>query len=139
MGHLVRFGVSIDADLLEKFDKLNARKGYENRSEALRDLVRECLVAEEWGKQSGETVAVVSLVFDHHKLELPKQLADVQHKKHTLIVASTHVHLDAHNCLEVVILRGKAKEVQALGDQLVSRRGVKHGKMFLTTTGKRLS
>ena len=84
-------------------------------------------------------MGAVSLVFDHHRLELPKHLADVQHKKHGLIVATTHVHLDEHNCLEVVILKGRAREVQRLADQLVSRRGVKHGKLFLTTTGKLLS
>ena len=139
MGKLVRFGVSVDQDLLKKFDSRNRRKGYVNRSEALRDLVRECLVSEEWGVSKGARVGVVSLVYNHHKLELPKTLAHEQHKKHSLIVATTHVHLDEHNCLEVLILRGKAQEVKKLAEHLISRRGVKHGKLFLTTTGKKLS
>ena len=139
MGRLVRFGVSIDAGLLKGFDRRNARKGYANRSEAIRDLVRDVLVGEVLDADRGETVGVVSMVYDHHRMEMPKHMADVQHRRHSLIVATTHVHLDAHNCLEVLILRGRAEDVRHLGDRLVSMRGVKHGKMFLTTTGKHLT
>ena len=139
MGELVRFGVSVDADLLKKFDARNRRKGYVNRSEAIRDLVRECLVEAEWGKAAGETVGVVSLVFNHERMELSKTLTHAQHRKHALVVATTHVHLDQRNCLEVLILKGKAQKVRELAESLISRRGVKHGKLFMTTTGKKLA
>ncbi len=139
MSELVRFGVAVDHDLLKKFDARNKRKGYVNRSEAIRDLIRECLVEEEWGKTTGETVGVVSLVFDHDRMELSKTLTHAQHRRHGLIVATTHVHLDEHNCLEVLILRGKARQVRTFAEHLISRRGVKHGKLFTTTTGKKLS
>jgi CopG family nickel-responsive transcriptional regulator len=139
MSELVRFGVSLDGDLLKGFDARNKRKGYVNRSEAIRDLVRECLVEEEWQTTTGEAVGVVSLVFDHDRMELSKTLTRVQHSRHGLIVATTHVHLDEHNCLEVVILKGKVRQVRKLAESLISRRGVKHGKLFTTTTGKKLS
>jgi CopG family nickel-responsive transcriptional regulator len=140
MGDLARFGVSVDAGLLKRFDARNRRKGYANRSEAIRDLVRECLVEEEeWGPSSGTTMGVVSLVFNHHTMDLAKTLTNIQHRRHSLIVTTTHVHLDQHNCLEVLILKGKAPEVRTLAAELISRRGVKHGKLFMTTTGKRLA
>jgi CopG family nickel-responsive transcriptional regulator len=139
MSELVRFGVSVDDDLLKRFDARNKRKGYVNRSEAIRDLIRECLVEEEWRTTRGETVGVVSLVFDHERMELSKTLTHAQHRRHALIVATTHVHLDQHNCLEVLILRGKAQQLRTLAEHLMSRRGVKHGKLFMTTTGKKLT
>ena len=139
MGHLVRFGVSLDSELLAAFDGRNGRKGYDNRSEAIRDLVRDCLVEEEWRKSTGRMIGVVSLVFDHDRLELSKTLTHAQHRQHALIVSTTHVHLDERNCLEVLILRGKAGPVRKLAEGLISRRGVKHGKLFMTTTGKKLT
>lgn len=138
MGKLIRFGISVDSELLERFDARNRKKEYHNRSEAIRDLIRECLVAEEWKANKGEMVGVVSLVYDHRKMELPKNLTDAQHKKHTLVVSTLHVHLDPHNCLDVLVLRGMGREVRKLADSLMSRRGVKHGKLSLTTLGRKL-
>lgn len=133
MAKVARFGVSIEEDLLKRFDRRNRKKGYANRSEAIRDLIRDGLVEDACRGGRGEHIAVVSIVYDHHKLALPKKLVDHQHEQHSVIVVSTHVHLDAHNCLEVVILRGKAKDVRAFAEVLVSTRGVKHGKYFMTT------
>ncbi|HNR98043.1 MAG TPA: nickel-responsive transcriptional regulator NikR [Planctomycetota bacterium] len=139
MGRITRFGVSLEEELRARFDRRNARMGYTNRSEAIRDLIRECIIEEEeWVPGAGEAVGVVSLVYDHDHLELPKNLTEAQHRRHALIVATTHVHLDAHNCLEVLILRGAARKIKRFGEELVSRRGVKHGKLVLTTTGRKL-
>ena len=138
MADLVRFGVSLDAALLERFDKLIAGKGYTNRSEALRDLIRDQLVAEEWRGGNDNAVAVVSLVYDHHRLDLPKRLMQEQHNHHDLVNSALHIHLDHHNCLEVLVLRGKAKKIKALADSLGSTRGVKHSKQMLTTTASGL-
>ena len=138
MGRLARFGVSLDSDLLRKFDALIQNKGYTNRSEALRDLIRDQLVAEEWRAGPELAVAVVSLVYDHHQLDLPKRLTEAQHDHHGLITSSLHVHLDQHSCLEVLILRGPGRKIRALGDKLAGTRGVKHGKVALTTSGRGL-
>lgn len=139
MGRLTRFGISLDSDLLERFDALMGRRGYTNRSEALRDLIRDELVVEEWRAGEEEAVAVVSLVYDHDQLDLPGRLTDAQHDHHGLVNSSLHVHLDRRSCLEVLVLRGQAKRIRALGDRLVSTRGVKHGKLILTTSGRDLS
>ena len=138
MANLARFGISLDSDLLEQFDKLIGKKGYTNRSEALRDLIRDQLVAEEWRTGNEEAVAVVTLVYDHHQLDLPKRLTDAQHDHHGLVNSSLHVHLDRHSCLEVLILRGRAAKIKALGEKLASTRGVKHAKVTHTTTARTL-
>jgi CopG family nickel-responsive transcriptional regulator len=135
---LARFGVSLNEKLLAEFDSLIERKGYTNRSEAIRDLIREMLVEEEWREGDGEVAGTVSLVYDHHKLDLPKRLTDLQHDHHDLVISTLHVHLDHHNCLEVLLLKGPAKEVRGLGEKLASTRGIKHGKLTLTTTGRKL-
>ena len=139
MGQLARFGVSLDSDLLRRFDALIEGKGYANRSEALRDLIRDQLVAEEWRAGPEEAVAVVSLVYDHHQLDLPKRLTDMQHDHHDIVLSTLHVHLHRHGCLEVLVLRGRGRKVKTLGDKLASTRGVKHGKVTLTTTGRALT
>ena len=139
MERLARFGVSLESGLLRRFDALIRDKGYTNRSEALRDLIREQLVAEEWRADPELAVAIVSLVYDHHQLDLPKRLTEAQHDHHALITAGLHVHLDQHSCLEVLILRGPGRKIRALGDRLVGTRGVKHGKVALTTTGRTLT
>lgn len=138
MGRLARFGVSLDSGLLKRFDALIQGKGYTNRSEALRDLIRDRLVEEEWRAGPEEAVGVVSLVYDHHQLDLPKRLMDMQHDNHDVVLSTLHVHLRRHGCLEVLILRGPGRKVKALADRLVSIRGVKHGKVTLTTTGQGL-
>jgi len=138
MSKITRFGVSLESMLLEKFDRLNSQKGYKNRSEAIRDLIREKLVSEEWGSSEHETVGVFSLVYDHHQRELNKILNHIQHQYLEVIVSSTHVHIDHHNCLEVIILRGKTDVIKKITDQLASTRGVKHGKLIMTSTGSDL-
>ena len=136
MGKLTRFGVSLDEELLEPFDALCAVKGYSNRSEAIRDLIRKALVAEEWHQADGQGAGTLTLVYDHHKNDLARRLTQMQHDEHDIIIATLHVHLDHHNCLEVLILKGEATRVRALADKLISCKGVKHGTFSGTTTGQ---
>ena len=139
MGKLTRFGVSLDEELLEPFDALCAVKGYSNRSEAIRDLIRKALVAEEWQQADGQGAGTLTLVYDHHKNDLARRLTQMQHDEHDIIIATLHVHLDHHNCLEVLILKGEAARVRALADKLISCKGVKHGTFSCTTTGQDLA
>ncbi|AFM25537.1 nickel-responsive transcriptional regulator NikR [Desulfomonile tiedjei] len=138
MADLVRFGVSIPDDLLERFDELISNKGYTNRSEAIRDLIRDRLVDHEWSQSTHDVVGTVTVVYNHEQSDLAQKLTEIQHTKHDLIVSAVHVHLDQHNCLEVLIMRGGSEEVRKAGEQLISTRGVKHGKITMTTTGKEL-
>ncbi|MEN8152427.1 MAG: nickel-responsive transcriptional regulator NikR [Acidobacteriota bacterium] len=138
MSKVTRFGVSLDSDLLKKFDTLIEGKGYKNRSEAIRDLIREELVSKEWGDGDKETVGVFSLVYDHHQNELSNILNNIQHENLDVIRSTTHVHIDHHNCLEVIILKGKSSEIKKITDQLASTRGTKHGKLIMTSTGSDL-
>ena len=135
MSDLMRFGVSMDSVLLKDFDQLIEAKGYANRSEAIRDLVRDRLVQSEWEKEGEETVATVTLVYSHEVRELSDKLLESQHHSHGLIISTMHVHLDAHNCLEVLALRGPAVQVRQLAERLISTKGVRHGKIAMTTTG----
>ncbi|MBM4398156.1 MAG: nickel-responsive transcriptional regulator NikR [Deltaproteobacteria bacterium] len=137
MGKVVRFSASIEADLFERFEEASRRRGYSNRSEALRDVIRDSLVREEW-EGDHEIVGTVTLVYDHHARELSDRLTHLQHDHHDVILSALHVHLDHDNCLEVIAVKGRASEVQAIGDALVGTRGVKHGRLTATTTGKRL-
>ncbi len=139
MARLARCGISLDSRLLHRFDAVIRKRGYANRSEAIRDLIRGQLVEEEWRAGGSETVAVVSLVFDHDELDLPGGLTDVQHEHHSCVASTMHIHLDRHNCLEVLVLRGKDTAIKALGERLVSTKGVGHGKLTLTTTGRNLA
>jgi CopG family transcriptional regulator, nickel-responsive regulator len=138
MADLTRFGISIDARLLDRFDRLIDDKGYVNRSEAIRDLIRGALVEEEWARDDQETVGTVTLVYDHHTRDLSDKLTERQHSHHDEIVSALHVHLDAHHCLEVVVFRGKARQVKRLADELIGTKGVKHGKLVTSTTGQNL-
>jgi len=138
MPETIRFGISINDRLLERFDRLIEEKGYVNRSEAIRDLIRNALVEEAWSKEDEEAVGTVSLVYDHHTRDLADKLTEHQHSHHKEIVSSLHVHLDAHHCLEVVVLKGKAKDIKRLADELIGTKGVKHGKLMTTTTGENL-
>ena len=137
---LERIGVSLEDDLLARFDRLIAEKGYENRSEAIRDLIRDALVQRSWSESDGreERVAVVTLVYDHDSSSLAQKLAHIQHENHKAVVSALHVHMDAHNCLEVLVLRGRAKDIVSMGESLVSTRGVKYGKVIPATTGQNL-
>jgi CopG family nickel-responsive transcriptional regulator len=139
MSEVARFGISMDDRLLEKFDQLIERKGYKNRSEAVRDLIRNALVDEQWNREDQEElVGTVSLVYDHHTRELSDKLTEQQHSHHKSIISALHVHLDQHHCLEVVVVKGAAKEIKRLADELIGTKGVKHGRLMTTTTGKDL-
>jgi CopG family nickel-responsive transcriptional regulator len=138
MGELSRIGVAIDSDLLEKFDELIAQRGYSNRSEAFRDLIRGELVEEAWAKPDSPVVGTVTLVYDHHVRLLNEKLTEMQHQHYDHILSSLHVHLDHDNCLEVLVVKGKASEVRAIADNLISTKGVKHGRLTVTTPGAHL-
>lgn len=139
MSGLTRFGVSIESTLIKKFDALIRRKGYTTRSEAIRDLIRDGLVEQEWESENRETVGTITIVYNHHTRELEHALTDMQHKSFHQIISTLHVHLDAHNCLEVLVVKGKSREIRRIADRLIGTRGVKHGKLTTTTTGKELA
>lgn len=133
-----RFGVSMEHELLARFDERIRIAGYTNRSEAIRDIIRDYLIRQDWAAEDAEVVGTVTLVYDHHTRQLEDKLTELQHDHHTNIRCSTHVHLDHHNCLEVVVLSGRASEVRRLAENLISTRGVKHGQLACTTTGRAL-
>jgi CopG family nickel-responsive transcriptional regulator len=130
-GDLVRFGVAMDGDLLQRFDDHIAAKGYANRSEALRDLVRADLVTDHL-KHDGLAVATLTLVYDHHVRELSEKLTDMQHDLGEHVVSTLHVHLDHDHCLEVIVLRGPAGLIQSAADRLLATKGVEHGRLVAT-------
>lgn len=134
MGDTVRFGVSLDSDLLAEFDALCERRNYPSRSEALRDIIRDTLVQDSLETGNVDAAGVLTLVYDHHTTDLARKLTERQHHAHDLVVATLHVHLDHHNCLEMLVLRGKSEEIRALADQLRAIRGVKHGAFSFTAT-----
>jgi CopG family nickel-responsive transcriptional regulator len=134
MSNLVRFGVSLEKDLLRKFDRLIKKKNYPNRSEAIRDLIRQELVKKQW--QEGKEIAgAITLVYDHHRRDLLNKITDVQHDYQKVIVSTQHVHLDHDNCLEIIAVKGNPKEVQKLADMLGAIKGVKHGTLSMSSTG----
>ncbi len=135
MSDLVRFGVSLDVELLDRFDELIARMGYANRSEAIRDLFREKLVEQEWETPGKEIFGVVSIVYDHHTMGVHRRLTELQHRSYARIISTMHVHIDHHNCLELIVLRGIGKEVRSLAEHLISLKGVKYGRLNMGTTG----
>jgi len=137
MSDIVRFGVSLEKELLEKFDRLITEKSYPNRSEAIRDLIRENLVKREW-TEGKEVAGSITLVFNHHKRELMNTLTDIQHDFHHLIISSQHIHLDHDNCLEIIVVKGKPEETKELTNKLRSTKGVKYGALSIATTGKGL-
>ncbi|MGO9240148.1 MAG: nickel-responsive transcriptional regulator NikR [Bryobacteraceae bacterium] len=135
---LERVGVAIDAVLLAKFDELIARRGYTNRSEAFRDLIRAELVNEAANRPSGKVTGTITLLYDHHVRLLNEKLTDLQHAFHHHILSTLHVHLDHDNCLEVIVVKGEAGDVRKLADRLIATRGVKHGRLVLSGTGPEL-
>ena len=138
MSELVRFGMSLEKGLLAKFNKHIKGKNYKNRSEALRDLIREELVKTEWLKGK-EVAGAITLVYNHHKRELVNKLTDVQHDFHELIISTQHIHLDYSNCLEIVVVKGKPENLKKLADKLKSAKGVKFSTLTAATTGKALT
>ena len=137
MTNLFRFGVSLEKKLLDEFDTLIKRKNYSNRSEAFRDLIRQELVKEEWA-ESGEVVGAITLVYYHHKRELVNKLTDIQHDFQGTIISTQHIHLDHDNCLELIAVKGPAADITKLADTLKSVKGVKHGTLSMSSTGKGL-
>ncbi len=138
MAGVCRIGVSIGGDLLAKFDGLMAARGYTSRSEAFRDMIRKELVQEAWQSPGAEVFGTVTLVYDHHARLLTGKLTGLQHQYHGAILSSLHVHLDHDNCLEVILVKGKAGLVRKLADALIAVKGVKHGRYTVTTGGRRL-
>ena len=138
MGNIERVGVSLDQDLLARFDEVIEKQGYANRSEAVRDLIRARLDQEQLEKPATEAVAGIFLVYDHHAANLSTKLNHLQHNHLLHIITSTHIHLDYHNCLEIIILKGKVKEIQKLADRMTSLKGVKLSRTNIMTTGKEL-
>jgi CopG family nickel-responsive transcriptional regulator len=138
MGSTIRFGVSLDSDLLARFDALCDERGYQTRSEAIRDLLRNTLVQREWENTDQDVAATLTLVYDHHKSDLAQKVTNAQHEAHHLVIATLHVHLDHSNCLEVLVLKGPGKDVRELAKRLVSTKGVLFGKLSLATTGENL-
>jgi CopG family nickel-responsive transcriptional regulator len=132
--NIVRFGVSIEEKLLTKFDTHISDKGYVNRSEAIRDLIRDVLVAQQVENPDAESFGTLTMIYNHHHGEISDRLNHVQHDYFQNIVSTTHIHLDAHNCLEVLILKGKAGHLKSLADMILSIKNVKHGKFVIAST-----
>ena len=134
---LRRFSVSLEEELLEQFDSYIRERGYVNRSEAVRDLIRKEFISEEW-EQDGDVAGVVTLVYNHHQPQLQEKITEIQHDYYTLITSTTHVHMDHHNCLEVIIVKGKASRIREMADKVIAMRGVKNGNLTMTSTGHHL-
>jgi CopG family nickel-responsive transcriptional regulator len=134
MAELARIGVAISEDLLEKFDRLIESRGYTNRSEAFRDLIRNELVNDMSASGDAEVCGAITLIYDHHVRLLSDKLNDVQHEYYRAILSTVHVHLDHDNCLEVVLVRGKARAIEKLANSLIATKGVKHGRYTLTAS-----
>ena len=137
MSKIVRFGVSLEKELISKFDKHIKQKNYPTRSKAIGDLIREILIKHEWtaGK---EVVGTVTLVYNHHKRELMNKLTDIQHNFHKIIISTQHIHMDEDNCLEIIVVKGKSDEVRKLAQKLNAEKGVKNSSLTMTTTGKNI-
>lgn len=141
MSNLIRFGISIESELLESFDSMSADRGYNNRSEALRDLMRDALVQARFNAdpEKTEVIASLTLVYDHHARELTDRMAAIQHEHHGLVISVLHVHISHDDCMELIAMEGKVSAVRHLADALLSLKGVKHGKLFLTLPAKKIS
>jgi CopG family transcriptional regulator, nickel-responsive regulator len=137
MANIVRTGVSLEQELLNQFDESIRERGYQNRSEAIRDLIRDHLVSREANKNK-VVAGTLTIVYDHHRPNLTEKLVEVQHHAGSRVLAATHVHLDHHNCLEVVIMKGRSGSIRAIADAILSLQGVKHGQLVVTSTGKDL-
>jgi CopG family nickel-responsive transcriptional regulator len=135
---VARFSVSLPPSLLKQLDLMAEEKSYANRSQAIADMIRGHLVEHRQKFSNQEIAGTITLVYDHHKQHVQETLTDIQHDHHDVILSSVHVHLDHHNCLEVLLLRGRAGVVRKIADELIAARGVKHGKLTVTTTGKDL-
>ena len=135
---VTRFSVSLPPALLDQLDRMAREKSYDNRSLAIADMIRAQLVEHQMELGNTEIVGTITLVYDHHRMHVQETLTDIQHDHHEVILSTVHVHLDHHNCLEVLIVKGQAGLVKKIADELIAAKGVKHGKLTVTTTGKNL-
>ncbi|MGB9749499.1 MAG: nickel-responsive transcriptional regulator NikR [Caldisericia bacterium] len=135
MEEIIRFGVSIEKNVLNKFDEMIKKENYPTRSKAIGDLIRESLIKREW-LRGGEVAGAITLVYNHHRRELVDKLTDIQHDYHNIVISTLHIHLDYDNCLEIVAVKGNAKDIVKLSNLLKSTKGIKHSSMIVTTTGK---
>jgi len=129
-----RVGVSFEPELLVKFDELIKKKGYTNRSEAIRDLVRKSLIEAEIKTEKGSVIGTLTIIYDHDVGDVTNRLLHLQHHHHSEISSTTHIHIDEHTCLEVLVVRGKAKDVRKLADNINALKGVRHGELVITKT-----
>ena len=135
MSELIRFGVSLEKELLQKFDKHIKKENYTNRSNAIADLIRDKLIRQEWAEDK-EVAGAIIMVFDHHQRDLVNNLTNIQHDYHKYIISSQHIHLDHDNCFEIVVVKGKPNQLEELANKLKAAKGVKHASLSLATTGK---
>jgi len=133
MSDTTRFGVSVPSELMEEFDKKIEEKMYTNRSEAIRDLIRDFLVEDKWEESDEEVYGSLTLIFDHEKKGISDKLTEIQHEDHTHIVSTMHIHLDENNCMETMAIKGKPQDIKKIADRLKSTKGVKHGKLMMTS------
>jgi len=131
---ITRFGVSIKPELLDKFDKIIKKKGYNNRSEAIRDIIRKSIIKEDTIAPNSEVIGTLTMIYSHHEGTLTNKLLDLQHEHHNEILSTTHIHMDHHNCLEVLVLKGKTGEIKKLADNIKALKGIKHGELVITKT-----
>ena len=137
--NVTRFSISLPPSLLRQLDQMSAEKGYANRSLAVADMIRNQLVEHQEKTGTGDIAGTITLVYDHHKPQLQSTLTDIQHDHHDVILSTVHVHLDHHNCLEVLLVRGPGNVIRQIADALITAKGVKHGKLTVTTTGREFS
>ena len=138
MPDLIRFGISMEKDLLSRLDQEIVKRGYPNRSEAIRDLIRNQLVEIEWSQEEEEVAGTITIIYNHHVRGLNDLLLEMQHDHHHMIISVMHVHLEHEHCLEVMVIKGMASEAKELAGRLIGVKGVKHGKLTITSTGKSL-
>ncbi|HNT69863.1 MAG TPA: nickel-responsive transcriptional regulator NikR [Syntrophorhabdaceae bacterium] len=137
MSDLVRFGVSLEKSLLDKFDRFIRERNYTNRSEAFRDMIRQELIKKEW-VEGDDVAGAITLIYDHHRKDLLNKITDIQHNYQKLIISTQHIHLDHHNCLEIIAVRGNPSAVQRLTGLLKAIKGVKHGTLSMSSAGKEI-
>ena len=134
MKKLMRFGVSIEEDLLRRFDRFNRQKGFVNRSQGFRSVLRSLLDEDRVQDDNAHSLGVLTLMYDHHKRELEDRLTAVQHDHHHSIITTTHVHIDHDNCLEVILLRGRAGSLRKIASEISGLKGIHHSKFQLTSS-----
>lgn len=138
MSEITRFGVSINENLLNAFDELIEKEKYNNRSDAIRDLIREKLVMASWKDDDKDVVGTITIIYDHHSSDITENLVHIQHDDYKSVISTTHIHLDEHNCLEVLIVNGKSGKIKNIAENLLRAKGVKHGKLTMTVKGDEL-